>query len=202
MQPRVQGCVAVFAAGMCRFFVYGYVVRIYDAQPRLSYNISDSHELLNICGSNGVCYRRAVACAVRSGPCVLDDAYDKRAAPVSAYIDSIDECLAGGKAVPQWYMAVADGAIVGGLGVIENDFHERRDLAPNVCAVFTDEKHRCRGIAGALLDLACRDMKARGIGTLYLVTDHVGFYERYGWSFLCHVKCDDGSVSRMYTHVS
>lgn len=65
---------------------------------------------------------------------------------MSAYIDSIDECLAGGKAVPQWYMAVADGAIVGGLGVIENDFHERRDLAPNVCAVFTDEKHRCRGL--------------------------------------------------------
>lgn len=121
--------------------------------------------------------------------------------PLSAYVDSMDECLAGGKSVPQWYMAVADGAIVGGLGVIENDFHERHDLAPNVCAVFTDEKYRCRGIAGGVLDLVCWDMKVRGIGTLYLVTDHVGFYERYGWSFLCHVKCDDGSVSRMYTHV-
>lgn len=26
--------------------------------------------------------------------------------------------------------------IAGGMGVIENDFHDRKDLAPNVCAVW------------------------------------------------------------------
>ena len=44
-------------------------------------------------------------------------------------------------------------------------------------------------------------MKKRGIDTLYLVTDHVSFYERYGWEFLCHVQCDGEShPSRMYIH--
>lgn len=44
--------------------------------------------------------------------------------------------------------------IIGGMGVIENDFHDRKDLAPNVCAVYTEEDRRCNGIAGALLNYA------------------------------------------------
>ena len=64
--------------------------------------------------------------------------------------------------------------------VIENDFHKRKDLTPNVCAVYVEEEYRGQGIAGGLLEYACRDMEKRGIGTLYLATDHTSFYERYG----------------------
>ena len=47
----------------------------------------------------------------------------------------------------------------------------------------------------------CRDMQARGIGTLYLVTDHTSFYERYGWEFLCMVQGDgEPDMTRMYIH--
>lgn len=95
----------------------------------------------------------------------------------------MDNCLSGRTPFPQWYTAVEDGRIIGGLGIIANDFHDRKDLSPNVCAVYTEEDKRCYGIAGALLGYACDDMKKRGIDTLYLVTDHVSFYERYGWEF-------------------
>ena len=30
------------------------------------------------------------------------------------------------------------------MGVIENDFHDRKDLTPNVCAVYTEEDCRCQ----------------------------------------------------------
>ena len=53
-----------------------------------------------------------------------------------------------------WYLCLKDGQIVGGLGVIENDFHDRTDLTPNICAVYTEEPHRCQGIAGHLLNMA------------------------------------------------
>ncbi len=93
------------------------------------------------------------------------------------------------------------GVIVGGLGVIENDFHDRKDLAPNVCAVYVEKEYRCRGIAGKLLDFVCKDMEKRGIDTLYLVTDHTTFYERYGWEFLCMVQGDgEPDMTRMYVH--
>lgn len=127
--------------------------------------------------------------------------HEKWGIPVEAYAESIDECISGRDAVPQWYLFMEDGRIAGGLGVIENDFHDRRDLTPNVCAVYVEEEYRCRGIAGKMLHFVCRDMKEKGIDTLYLVTDHTSFYERYGWRFLCMVQGDgEPDLTRMYVH--
>lgn len=113
----------------------------------------------------------------------------------------MEDCISGACAVPQWYLAIEDTRIVAGMGVIENDFHNRHDLTPNVCAVYTESDHRCRGIAGALLHFVCADMKMRGVDTLYLLTDHTSFYERYGWSFFCMVQGDgEPEPSRMYIH--
>ena len=100
-----------------------------------------------------------------------------------------------------WYLCLDGDQIIGGLGVIENDFHDRKDLTPNVCAVFTEEKYRCRGIAGQLLHMAVEDLRSKGVSPVYLLTDHTGFYERYGWEFLCMVQGDgEPNMSRMYIH--
>lgn len=127
--------------------------------------------------------------------------HEKWQIPLEAYLESMEECLEGTKAVPQWYMAIEGNRIIGGMGVIENDFHDRKDLTPNVCAVYTEEDCRCNGIAGALLQYVCNDMKERGIDTLYLITDHTSFYERYGWEFFCMVQGDgEPDMTRMYIH--
>ena len=127
--------------------------------------------------------------------------HQKWGVPMEAYRESMEDCLTGKGPVPQWYLALDGERIVGGMGVIENDFHHRKDLAPNVCAVYTEEDRRCQGIAGALLGLVCRDMKELGIPTLYLVTDHTSFYERYGWEFYCMVQGDgEPGLTRIYVH--
>ncbi len=100
-----------------------------------------------------------------------------------------------------WYLCLDGNKTVGGMGVIENDFHDRKDLAPNVCAVYTEEACRGKGIAGQPLTIVVDDMKSKGITPIYLVTDHTGFYERYGWEFLCMVQGDgEPDMSRMYIH--
>lgn len=44
-------------------------------------------------------------------------------------------------------------------------------------------------------------MAMRGIQTLYLLTDHIEFYERYSWKFYCMVQGDSNpEPSRMYVH--
>ena len=127
--------------------------------------------------------------------------HEKWQIPLEAYLESMEESLSGKGPVPQWYVAVENNRIIGGMGVIENDFHDRKDLAPNVCAVYTEEDWRGRGVAGALLNAVCEDMKQRGIDTLYLLTDHDSFYERYGWEFFCMVQGDgEPELSRMYIH--
>lgn len=127
--------------------------------------------------------------------------HEKWGVPYEAYLESKQECLTKKGAVPQWYLALQQDRIIGGMGVIENDFHNRKDLTPNVCAVYTEKDWRCQGIAGSLLHYVCTDMKEKGIDTLYLVTDHTSFYERYGWKFLCMVQGDgEPDMTRMYIH--
>lgn len=93
--------------------------------------------------------------------------------------------------------------IIAGIGVIENDFHNRKDLAPNVCAVYVEEAYRNRGIAGRMLQFVCDDLQARGVDTLYLITNLTSFYERYGWEFLCMAQGDgEQALSRIYLHKS
>lgn len=144
---------------------------------------------------------------LREAPAFVDAAaqwfHEKWGIDEAAYRESMEECLAGKAPVPQWYVCVEDGAILGGLGVIENDFHDRKDLAPNVCAVYTEEAHRKRGIAGALLDAVCKDMASLGVKTLYLLTDHDSFYERYGWEFFCMAQGDgEEEPSRIYRKIT
>ena len=99
--------------------------------------------------------------------------------PTEAYLERMNEYLQGDTEYG-WYLCVDNERIVGGLGVIENDFHNRKDLAPNICAVFVEEKYRSQGIAGKLLNMAVEDLRIKGISPVYLITDHIGFYERYG----------------------
>ena len=126
--------------------------------------------------------------------------HDKWHVPEEAYLECMDAYL-GGDTDLGWYLCLSGDEIAGGLGVIENDFHDRKDLTPNVCAVYTEEAHRCRGIAGRLLDMAVEELRKKGISPVYLVTDHTSFYERYGWKYLCPVQGDgEDQPSRMYIH--
>ena len=126
--------------------------------------------------------------------------HNKWGVPTEAYLECMNDYL-DGKTEYGWYLCLDGNKIVGGMGVIENDFHDRKDLAPNVCAVYTEEKYRCQGISGKLLNLVVDDMKAKGISPIYLVTDHIGFYEKYGWEFLCMAQGDgEPEKTRLYIH--
>ena len=126
--------------------------------------------------------------------------HSKWGVPRGAYLECMESYL-NHETEYGWYLCLDDDRIAGGLGVIENDFHDRKDLTPNICAVYTEKEDRCRKIAGYLLDMAVEDLKSKGVTPVYLVTDHTGFYERYGWEFLCMVQGDDEpDMTRMYLH--
>lgn len=120
--------------------------------------------------------------------------------PKEAYLACMEDYLRH-KTEYGWYLCLDGENIVGGMGVIDNDFHDRKDLSPNVCAVYTEADYRCQGIAGQLLHLVVSDLKAHNITPVYLVTDHCGFYERYGWEFFCMAQGDgEDHLTRMYIH--
>jgi len=126
--------------------------------------------------------------------------HEKWGVPTKAYLECMDAYL-NADTEYGWYICLDGEKIIGGLGVIDNDFHDRKDLFPNVCAVYTEEEYRGQGISGNLLNMVVGDMKSKGIAPIYLVTDHVGFYERYGWEFFCMAQGDgEPEPTRLYIH--
>lgn len=110
-----------------------------------------------------------------------------------AYKQSMLESIHN-ESIPNWFVYVKDNQIVGGCGVIEYDFHDEKEITPNLCALYIDQQHRKKGLAKNLLDRVSKQYD-----TLYLITDHTDFYEKCGWTFHSIIQTDsDEHLSRVY----
>ena len=86
--------------------------------------------------------------------------HSKWRVPTEAYLECMEAYLRG-ETEYGWYLCLDADQIVGGLGVIENDFHDRKDLTPNVCAVYTEEAYRSRGDSGLFIEYGSRRFKVK-----------------------------------------
>lgn len=114
------------------------------------------------------------------------------------YADCIANCLHAPLPLPQWYVLQKEGYFIGCAGLITNDFISRMDLYPWICAVYVDEKHRGNSYSKLLIDKAKKDAKAYGFQNLYLCTDHIGLYEKFGFNYLGKGFHPWGETSRIY----
>lgn len=141
--------------------------------------------------------------SIRSCPELMEKAArwfsQKWSVPVAAYLESMGRSLAPDAVVPAWYVIPDEvGGVLAGLGVIENDFHRRPDLTPNLCAIYVTEGYRMQGIARQLIDHACTALARQGIEDVYLITGHTQFYEHCGFRFYGMIEEEDGNRIRMY----
>lgn len=100
------------------------------------------------------------------------------------YEDAISHSINAQNDLPQWYLLEKKHKIIGCAGLITNDFISRGDLYPWVCALFIDENERGNSYSSLLLNKAKADAQRIGFDNLYLSTEHVGFYEKFGFEYI------------------
>lgn len=71
-------------------------------------------------------------------------------------------------------------------------------LTPWIGFLFTAPDYRRRGFAGELIDKCVREARALCYDSIYISTNHEGFYERYGFKFTGYQNSVDGQPSRVY----
>ena len=131
---------------------------------------------------------RAIAYFQKSWPSVKPEIYD----------DCIRHCIDARDHLPQWYLLMKEDEIIGGAGLITNDFISRGDLYPWICAVYIEEAHRGHAYATLLMEKAKIDTNRFGYQYLYLSTEHLGYYEKYGFSYIGQGYHPWGEESRIY----
>ena len=72
------------------------------------------------------------------------------------------------------------------------------DLYPWLVALFIDEDHRGNEYAQLLIQKVISDTQKMGFKKLYLKTDHIGLYEKYGWIYIGDGYEPEGTRSRIY----
>ncbi|MBN2077086.1 MAG: GNAT family N-acetyltransferase [Dehalococcoidales bacterium] len=128
--------------------------------------------------------------SIRDNPSYTDEAityFQKHwanEATMMVYYDCICNCLDAKAPLPQWYLLVDDEKIISCAGLITNDFISRMDLYPWVCALFIEEAYRGKNYGSLLLENAKQDTVNMGFDNLYLSTDHIGYYEKYGFTYI------------------
>lgn len=114
------------------------------------------------------------------------------------YEDCITHCIHSESPLPQWYLLLEGNKVIGCAGLITNDFISRMDLWPWLCALYVEPEFRGHSYGALLLEQGKRDAKGAGFSHLYLCTDHVGYYEKYGFSYLAQGYHPWGENSRVY----
>lgn len=97
------------------------------------------------------------------------------------YIDCIKNSIDTENGLPRWYLMLRGDEIIGSYGLIMNDFISRQDLWPWFAALYVEESERGNRLGGVLLDHGKKEAAKLGFNELYLCTDHVNLYEKYGW---------------------
>ena len=126
--------------------------------------------------------------SVRENPALCDRAIayfqEKWASEDSCmvYEDCIRASLSSDTPLPEWYLLMDEESIVGCAGLISNDFISRMDLCPWLCALYVEEAYRGHAYGALLIERVRADAAKKGYPRLYLCSDHVGYYEKYGFA--------------------
>ena len=72
------------------------------------------------------------------------------------------------------------------------------DLSPWIGFVYTFPEYRGHRYPGYLFKEVGRLAKEENVSEVYISTDHIGLYEKYGCEYRTQLKNKDGEMSRIY----
>lgn len=103
--------------------------------------------------------------------------------------------------LPQTYGLFYDKRIIAMFQLAYEDLDVRTDIYPWLSNIYVDEAYRNKGVARILLQKVKETAKKQlDFSELYLYTEHIGLYEKFGWIYISdidtHIK--NPRIQRLY----
>lgn len=103
--------------------------------------------------------------------------------------------------LPQTYVALIGEEPAGMYQLsMSDDLFSRPDIYPWLINVYVDEKFRGKNVCRELMNTVNENVKKANLHELYLYTNHIGLYEKFGWKLVEEVKTfrKDSPIERLY----
>lgn len=96
------------------------------------------------------------------------------------------------------FAALLDGEIIGYCTFLRTDYYPENRYWPWISSIFVDEKHRGQGVCGQLIASAIAYARECGFTRVYIPSDMLGFYERYGFHQIDELTNYGGDVDHIF----
>jgi GNAT superfamily N-acetyltransferase len=101
---------------------------------------------------------------------------------------------------PFTFLLLKHDVIIGFYQLIEQEFITRKDLSPWIAPLFIDESKRGKALGAVLLEHARKIAGQLGYAKVYLATDHILYYEKYGFKEIGLDNFEWGRPTKIYEH--
>lgn len=96
------------------------------------------------------------------------------------------------------FIAIVDNRIIGFCTILKEDYYPENRYYPWISNVFVDEKYRGNRISERLIDSAARYAKERGFDKVYIPTDIIGLYEKFGFTKIDELRNYEGNIDSIF----
>lgn len=121
--------------------------------------------------------------------------------PVSKYFTQVvQQVLTCHGCLPKCFILLKNGRIIGFYTLLEQDFVERKGLSPWIATIFVDEKERGQRLCKEILIHGRTIAGDLGFDKVYLSTNHIELYEKYGFKEIGLDTFVWGRPTKIYEH--
>ena len=96
------------------------------------------------------------------------------------------------------FASTANGQIIGMALIMKTDYYPLPDIYPWISCIFVTEEYRGCRISEKLIAFANEYAKESGFARTYIPTEHIGLYEKFGYTYLKNIINYGGGTDRLY----
>lgn len=96
------------------------------------------------------------------------------------------------------FVAVDKGQIIGFCTFMKTDYYPENRYFPWISCIFVDEEYRGNRISGKMISKVIEFAKECGFEKVYIPSDMLGFYEKYGFVRIDELKNYGGDIDYIF----
>lgn len=96
------------------------------------------------------------------------------------------------------FAAIVDQRIVGFCTFMKTDYYPDNKYFPWISTIFVDEEYRGKRISQRMIETVVAYAKSFQFSHVYIPSDMIGFYEKYGFEKIDELENYDGDVDAIF----